>query len=131
MAAALGVVAGHEVALHAGDPELKGLLDRRHDPALNPLADRLADRLVLDVVVGAPLEALVEHRYGLAVDLAHEARILAAVALVELDQPAAELGLEDPRQNQDRSVQRASGVGLDRRQSGDQLEQLLGLGERR
>ena len=57
--------------------------------------------------------------------------VLAAVALVELDQAAAELGLEDPRQDQHRRVQPAAGVRLDRRQRGEQREHPLDLGERR
>jgi hypothetical protein len=48
----------------------------------------------------------VDDQPRLAVDVAHEAGNLAAVRLIGLDQATAELGLENPRQDQHRRVER-------------------------
>ena len=67
--------------------------------------------------------ALVLDFHGLAVDLAHEAGLLAAVLLVEPDQHLAELGLEDVGEEEDRRLEHDPGEAVGRRQCGDDIEE--------
>ena len=71
----------------------------------------------VDRVILAPFVAVVMGRDGLAVDLPHEARFLAAVFPVEADQVLAEGRLEHVGDDEDRCLDLETGEGLDRRQA--------------
>ena len=101
-------------------------MDLAQQPGLDPGAQLVAERLVLDGGVAAALE-VVDHRDGLAADLAHGARAHSALAVVERDQPLAHLRLEDARDHQHRGVQRHAGVVAGRGQGAQGGEHLLGL----
>src|SRR5690606_15907963 len=59
---------------------------------------------VRDRVVPAPLVPVVAHEHGLAVPLAHEARLFSPMPLIELDQQATESRLEHPRHHENRRL---------------------------
>jgi hypothetical protein len=71
-------------------------IDAADDAVLHlPDQVRIRDRVIL-----APLVVRVVGGDGLAVDLAHEARFLAAMLFIETDQVAAEFRLEHVRDDQ-------------------------------
>ena len=126
-----GVVAADQVALHAGGLELEGLGHLGSQAVADAAGDGLAQGGVGQFMVAALLVARVEDQPGLAVNVAHEARGLAAVGLVGVDQPAAQGRLEHPGQDQHRRVQRRAGVVADLGRGGDEVEHGAGLGDRR
>ena len=75
--------------------ELKRLVYLGDKPPPEANIGRPRDVLVGDVIVLSPLEFVIDDRDCLAVDVSHEAGILAAMLVVQLDQSATELGLEN------------------------------------
>lgn len=73
LAADLRVVTGDNVALHARDLELVGLVDLRHQPVQDAYARRLDQAVVLDPAILSPLVAVIDHAHGLVADLRHVA----------------------------------------------------------
>ena len=66
VAADLAVVAGHDIAIHAGSLELEEAFDRRHQAAHDLAADRFAQFWVRDGKIAPPLEPVIDHGRGFA-----------------------------------------------------------------
>src|SRR5262249_52067085 len=115
--------AGDDVALDVVDAELEDLSHLRHQAALDAGADALAGVRVLDCIVPPTLAAVVDDADGLSAGIGgHVAAVLAAMAVVERDQLAAELALEQLRHQQDRGRWPAWPHAAQRRQPADQVE---------
>src|SRR5262249_40822141 len=110
-------IARHDVALHARDLELMHLEYLWNDAPREARLYLLDHLLIGNGVVAAPFMCVIVHRDGLAVDLAHEARLHAAMGFVELDELLAELGLEHIGQHNDRRLQFKSGEAAWRRKA--------------
>ncbi|MCY1537445.1 hypothetical protein D9M68_729400 [compost metagenome] len=100
VAAFLGVVAGHQVALHARGVELEGLVYLRHQARGDALYAALAQLLVFHGTVAAAFVVVLDDLHRLAVALDHVARVEAAMLVVVLDQFLAEGRFEDARDHQ-------------------------------
>src|SRR5690242_15552126 len=86
VAAILDRIAADDVALHAADLELVRLQDLGNDAAADS-ALRVLDHLRIgNLVVLAPLVAMVMGEHGFAVLFAHETRYLPAALFIETDE---------------------------------------------
>ena len=102
MAARLGLVAADDQPFDPGRFELKGAADHRHQPVPDPEVQLAGQLFILDHVIAANLVVGIHDEFRLAANVAHEARILAAVGFVKIDQAAAQFGLDHTGNRNDR-----------------------------
>src|SRR5215204_1183075 len=130
VAAVLCRVAGDDVALHPRYSELVNLQDFGNDPPPDTGLGLLDQVRVRDDVILTDLVIAILHADGLAVDLTHEAALLASMGLVETYQMATELKLEHIGQEQDRGLQINASKAPRRRKLPEILNERAILGQR-